>query len=99
MSRRVVRLSSGLVLFTYKTHAAPYTFEHRHPQIGFEQQDPGQSSPDRKCARSSISWSLSVLDTLLIVPASLVRRPALVVELLDDVVTVPTRDAEFRSAP
>ena len=36
-------------------------------QIGFEQQYPGQSRPERKCARSSISWSLNVLDTLLIV--------------------------------
>jgi len=54
MSRRVVRLSSGLVLFTYKTHAAPYTFEHRHPQIGFEQQDTGQSSLPRGGARKLI---------------------------------------------
>ena len=48
-----------------------------------------------------MSSSESVLDTLVMLPASLVRRPVLeVAELLDDVVVVLAGDArESRSGP
>src|ERR1043165_8959446 len=65
--RPLGRSKTGLLLtnsLLLGSHTARHTFEQWHAQIGFEQQDPGQSRPERKCARSSISWSLSVLAPL-----------------------------------